>query len=411
MEHGSATADVATLVWLLIAVMAVAVITKYIRIPYTVALVIAGGIIAISPINLNVDLSPDLILVVFLPALLFEAAYHLHFMEVRDTLRPIALLAVPGVLLTALSVASILFYVAGLSWQTAFLFGAIISATDPVSVLAIFRQLGAPRRLSVILEGESLFNDGTSLVIFRIILAGAIAQAAGDALFTVQEFLFVVLGGLLLGALAGFLASRLLLHVDDYLVETTGTLVLAYGTYLLAERVGVSGVIAVVVAGLVFGNYGQSVAMSPTTRAAVAASWEFFGFLANSLIFLLIGLEVNLADLGRFWAPTLLAILAVLLVRTLVVAVASWILRHIHRPIPFRWQTVLIWGGLRGSLALAMSLSIPFAIAPNTPFPDRDLILAMTFGVILFSLLVQGLTMGALLNRLGLTGAPAIPPE
>ncbi len=402
MDHALATEGVSTLVWLLVAVMVVAVASKYLRIPYTVALVIAGLAIAVSPIEVTIDLTPDLILFIFLPALLFESAYHLDFSELRDNLRPVALLAVPGVILTALFVAALTHYTAGLTWETAFLFGAIVSATDPVSVLAIFRQLGAPKRLSVILEGESLFNDGTSLVLFRIVLGVVIAGALGDVAQTVWQFLFVVLGGLVMGLLIGFGASLLLSRVNDYLVETTMTLVVAYGTYLLAERVGVSGVIAVVVAALVVGTYGHSVAMSPTTRAAIASSWEFFGFVANSLIFLLIGLEVDIEKLGVYWAPILLAIGAVLVVRAVVVVFSSGLLRFIHRPIPYRWQSVLVWGGLRGSLSLAMALSLPVTLAPNQAFADRDLIQVMTFGVILFSLLVQGLTISPLLNRLGL---------
>ena len=247
MDHALATEGVSTLVWLLVAVMVVAVTSKYLRIPYTVALVIAGLAIAISPIQVTIDLTPDLILFIFLPALLFESAYHLDFGELRDNLRPVALLAVPGVILTALFVAALTHYTAGLRWETAFLFGAIVSATDPVSVLAIFRQLGAPKRLSVILEGESLFNDGTALVLFRIVLGVVVAGALGDVVQTVWQFFFVVAGGFALGALIGFGVSFLLSRVNDYLVETTMTLVVAYGTYLLAERVGVSGVIAVVV--------------------------------------------------------------------------------------------------------------------------------------------------------------------
>jgi CPA1 family monovalent cation:H+ antiporter len=207
--------------------------------------------------------------------------------------------------------------------------------------------------------------------------------------------------------LSGFVASLILSRINDYLVETVMTLVLAYGTYLAAERLGVSGVIAVVVAALVVGTYGHSVAMSPTTRTAIASSWEFFGFVANSLIFLLIGLEVDIKKLGQYWAPTLLAIGAVLLVRVIVVGISSGILRFIHRPIPYKWQSVLIWGGLRGSLALAMALSLP----SSHQFVDRDLVLAMTFGIILFSLLVQGLTMRPLLARLGLVHKTRIHDE
>ena len=411
MEHGLTSTGVTNLVWLLIAIMAVAVASKYIRVPYTIALVIAGLVIAISPIEVTIDLTPDLILFIFLPALLFESAYHLHYSEVRDNLRPITLLAVPGVLLTALCVAALLRFATGVSWETAFLFGAIMSATDPISVLAIFRQLGAPRRLSVILEGESLFNDGTSLVIFRIILGLVIANSVGGLAFAGQQFVIVMAGGLALGGLVGYAVSLLLSRVNDYLVETVMTIVVAYGTYLLAERLGVSSVIAVVVAALVLGNFGHATAMSPATQLSVTSTWELIGFIANSLIFLLIGLEVNIEKLGQYWAPTLLAIVSVLLVRAVVVVFTSWLLRYIHRPLPYRWQGLLVWGGLRGAVALAMALSLPFTLGSGAPFPDRDLLQVMTFGVILFSLLVQGLTMEPLGRRLGILNTLADSSE
>ena len=212
----------------------------------------------------------------------------------------------------------------------------------------------------------------------------------------------MVFGGLTLGVVVGYIVSLALSRVNDYLVETAMTVVVAYGTYLLAERVGVSGVIAVVVAGLVVGNVGRTTAMSPSTRVAVASSWEFFGFLANSLLFLLIGLELNIQQLGEFWVPTVLAIASVLVVRVVVVSASSVLLRYIHRPIPLSWQIVLTWGGLRGSLALAMALSLPAFIAPGEPFPDHNLLQVATFGVIIFSLLVQGLSIEPLLARLGL---------
>lgn len=402
MEHGIASESVSTLVWLLATVILVAVASKYIRIPYTIALTMAGLIIALTEIKLKIDLTPDIILFIFLPALLFESSYNLPFGEVRDNLRPIALLAVPGVILTAVCVATGLYLTTDVGWATAFLFGAIMSATDPVSVLAIFRQIGAPKRLSVILEGESLFNDGTSIVVFRIVLAIVIAHTVGNVVLTIEEFLLVVLGAVALGAVIGFVVSALLTRVNDYLVETAMTMVVAYGTYLLAEQIGVSGVIAVVVAALVLGNYGRVASMSPTTRLSVSSTWEFIGFLANSFIFLLIGLELDINKFSQYWLPTLVAIVIVLLVRVVVVVISSAVLRYIHRPIPARWQGVLVWGGLRGSLALALALSIPLTVGVGVPFPNRDLILVMTFGVILFSLLVQGLTMEPLLRRLGL---------
>ncbi len=410
MDHGLATEGVATVVFLLSTTMVVAVASKYLRIPYTIALTIAGLLIALANINLTIDLTPDLILFIFLPALLFESSYNLPFSEVRDNLRPITLLAIPGVILTAAAVAVGLHYIAGLGWDTSFLFGAIMSATDPVSVLAIFRRIGAPRRLSVILEGESLFNDGTSIVVFRIVLSIVIAHTLGNLALSIEQFFVVVLGALALGAIVAYVVSAILSRVNDYLVESTVTLIVAYGTYLLAEEVGVSGVIAVVVAALVLGNYGRK-AMSPTTREAVSSTWELFGFLANSLIFLLLGLELDAAKLWQYIIPTLIAIAIVLFVRFVVVALSSGILRYIHRPLPYRWQAILVWGGLRGSLALALALSVPVFIDGPTLFPNRDLILAMTFGVIIFSLVVQGLTIEPLLRRLNLIGRQATQDE
>lgn len=407
MERGLASENVTILVLLLSTVLVVALASKYIRVPYTVLLVVAGLLIAISPIDVSLNLTPDVILFIFLPALLFESAYNLSFAEVRENLRPIALLAVPGVILTAAFVAVSIHYAAGIEWATALLFGAIMSATDPVSVLAIFKRLGAPRRLATILEGESLFNDGTALVLFSIVLdivlRRQISNPLTNLLASSETFAFVVIGALALGALIGYGVSLLMSRVDDYLIETAVTLVTAYAAYLVAEQVGVSGVIAVVVAGIVLGNFGRSTAMSPTTRLSVSSSWEFFGFIANSLIFLLIGLELAVDRFRLYVVPTALAIASVLAVRTVVVIGSSWLLRYIHKPLPYRWQGVLIWGGLRGSLALAMALSLPFNVPAGAPFPDRELLQVMTFGVILFSLLVQGLTMGKLLEKLGIS--------
>src|SRR3954447_21599252 len=215
MEAGFTGVGVTTFVWLLVTIMVVAVVSKYIRLPYTVALVIAGLVIALLPVERSVQLTPDFILLIFLPALLFESAFNLNFTDVRENMRAIGVLAVPGVILTALGIAAFMHYVVGVSWESAFLFGAIMSATDPVSVLAIFRQIGAPRRLSVVLEGESLFNDGTSLVIFRIVLGIAVAGTVFNGFATVGQFLFVVVGGLVLGVAVGFVVSLLHTRVND----------------------------------------------------------------------------------------------------------------------------------------------------------------------------------------------------
>ena len=402
MESGATTLGVSTIVWLLIAVLAVAVAAKYLRVPYTVALVVAGLAIALTGSKVAINLTPDLILFIFLPALLFESAYNLRFSELRENIRPIALLAVPGVLATAFLLAAGMHYLGGINWEISLLFGAIMGATDPVSVLATFRQIGAPRRLSMLIEGESLLNDGTALVLFRILLGIVLTGEAANLLSNVGEFVVVIVGAVAVGAAVGYLVSLLLSRVNDYLVETTMTVVVAYGTYLLAEEVHVSGVIAVVVAALVVGNYAREHSMSPTTRLSVSSTWEFFGFIANSLIFLLIGLEISSTRLVEYWPEGLLAIALVLVVRVVVVGASAWISRYIHAPLPRSWQAVMVWGGLRGSLSLAMALSLPLAI-DSTSFPDaRHFLIVVTFAVILFSLLVQALTMKPVMQRLGL---------
>ncbi|MDQ2808262.1 MAG: Na+/H+ antiporter [Chloroflexota bacterium] len=401
MESAIGTSAI-TLFWMLIAVAAVAILTKRIRVPYTVALVIAGLLLAVVPGAPEVELTPDLILAVFLPTLVFEAAYNLHFDHLRAVIRTVSLLAIPGVLLTATIVATLMHWLVGFDWTVAFLFGAIVAATDPVSVVATFKQLGAPARLRTLLEGESLFNDGTALVLFRLLL-GLLAAGTVDVVGSVGQFVLVIAGGLGLGLAGGYLVVQLMRRFDDYLVETVLTVVLAYGSYFLAEQFHVSGVIAVVTAGLVVGNYGQRVSFSPTSLIAVGLSWEFFGFLANSLIFLFVGLQVRhtnfLANLG----PLALALGIVLLARTVTTLLFSAVMHRwgVEGALPWPWRVLLVWGGLRGALSLAMALSLPYTLGgPGSTL--RDQILVLTFGVILFTLLVQGLTLQPLLKRLGM---------
>ncbi len=333
------------LIELLLAVLVVAVVVKRIRVPYTVALVVAGLVLGLLPQLSGIVLTPDLILIVFLPVLLFEGAYNLPAHRLRRNLAPVVLLAVPGVLLGAGATAALVHWSLDLSWQVALLFGALVSATDPVAVLALFRQLGAPQRLSTIVEGESLFNDGTAFVLFTILLAaiteGSFSLAEGLLAFTVE-----VAGALALGSAIGFGGSLLLRAVDDYLLEITATFVAAYGAFLLAERFHFSQVIAVVMAGLFFGNYGSATAMSERTNYAVSVTWEFAGFVANSLIFLLIGLALEPERLGDIWWVVLIAFGASLAGRALSVYSLSPLVRGSLRiPVPYRH--VLLWGGLR----------------------------------------------------------------
>lgn len=391
------------ILWLMLLITTVAIITKYVRLPYTIALVITGLIVALLPTEvheaLSVPLTSDLILFIFLPALLFEGSYNLNFSHLHENIRTVTILAVLGVLATSALVGLAVHYMLGLDWTVSFLFGAIVSSTDPIAVLAIFRQLGVPPRLASIVEGESLFNDGTSLVVFSIIL-GILQTGQFDLVAGIGQFVLLTVGGIVVGVALGLICTLLLERIDDHLVETVITLMLAYGTYIIAETLGVSGVIAVVAAGLVIGNYGARRGMSASTRIAVSYTWDLLGFLANSLIFILIGLQLKIELLGKYIGPVLVAVVGTLVARALVVYGLDFLLlRRIEPPLPKRWLPVLTWGGLRGALALAIVLSVPPALLSAGMGEE---LVAMTFGVILFSLVGQGLTIYPLLRRLGL---------
>ncbi len=403
MKPITATSAVEFLIWLLIAASAIAILAKRLRAPYTVALV-AGGLMLsafrlprLSPLDPGQRpdwLTPDVILIVFLPALVFEGSVKLN---VRDLLRnsaPLLLLANLGVLLAALVTGYLVHWTTGLPVEIALLFGAIISATDPISVLAIFKDLRMDKRLSLIVEGESLLNDGTAAALFQIVLAGIIS---GHLTVSkgVGQFLFAVLGGAILGSFLGYAASRLTRTIDDPEVQITLTAVVAYSSYLLAYQLHLSGIIATASAGLIVGNLGTR-NCSTQTKTALESFWAYVAFIMNSLVFLLIGLEVHINSLAQAWRPVLFAIAAVLIGRALSVYPLVSVSKFFAEDIPLRWQHVMVWGGLRGALALALALSL------DSTFPYRDRLLDLTFGIVVFSILVQGLTMKPLLRILGL---------
>jgi len=378
---------------LLLIASLVAIAVQRLRIPYTVALVVVGLLITFqSPVQ--VELTPELILALFVPPLVFEAAFHLNLYELRRNLSAILLLAVPGVVITTFVVGGIVSLGTPLSLPNALLFGAMIAATDPVAVVALFRSLGVPKRLTVLIEGESLVNDGTAIVIFNLILAFALTGHF-DLAEGIASFIRVSLGGLVVGAVLGWIISRMIARVDDYLIETTLTTVLAFGSYLVAEQLHFSGVLAVVAAGLVNGNIGPQ-GMSPTTRIVLFNFWEYVAFLANSLVFLLIGLDVNIPALVASWLSIAWAVGAVLIARVIIVYIISWLVNRLADPIPVSWQHVLYWGGLRGAICLALVLSLPL----NFGAAERELLRVMAFGVVLFTLLVQSTTMRFLIRRL-----------
>jgi CPA1 family monovalent cation:H+ antiporter len=381
------------IVLMLLVVSLVAVAVRRLNVPYTVALVVVGLLISLSQ-PVEIALTPELILALFVPPLVFEAAFHLNLAELRRNWLPILVLAVPGVILTTFIVGGVVTLGVGIALPLALVFGALIAATDPISVVALFRILGVPKRLSVLMEGESLFNDGTAIVVFNIMLVVALAGRF-EASTAIAEFIRVAAGGVLVGLALGWLVSLLIARIDYYLIETALTVLLAFGSYLIAERLNVSGVLAVVAAGLINGNVGPR-GMSPTARIVIFNFWEFVAFLANSFVFLLIGLDVNVSTLLADWRAVIWAVGGVLVARAVIVYGSSWLVnRTRYGPISMPWQHVLNWGGLRGAISLALVLSLPAALGAQ-----RDLLRVMTFGVVLFSLLVQATTMRPLVRRL-----------
>jgi Na+:H+ antiporter len=404
----SPTTAIEFLIWLLIAASLIAVIATRIRIPYTVALVLGGLLLGSVRIPLLESiyqshrpdwLNPEIVFILFLPPLLFEGSLKVNVKQLKRNLIPVLLLANLGVLAATIITGYVLHWEIGLPLTVALLFGAIISATDPISVLAIFKDLSVAKRLSLLVEGESLLNDGTAVVLFQILLAGIVTgnlNIAGG----IGEFVESVLGGALIGFALGYTASKLTSRIDDPQIEITLTTILAYSSFLLAHRFHLSGVIATVVAGMAVGNLGTKTGMSARTRLALWSFWEYASFVINSLVFLLIGMEVKVSDLLSGWRPILLGVLAVVVGRALSVYSLTPISNFFTEKIPLRWQHILVWGGLHGSLSLALALSIP------QEFPHRETILTLTFGVVAFSIVVQGLTIKTALTRLKLSSEP-----
>lgn len=391
---------------LLIASLVAIALQRFRRLPYTVTLVAVGIVLGALDVISGVHISPDLVLTLFLPALLFEAAQHI---EIEDFLRDaqvIAALAVPGVVVGILVTALGVYYgLAGLGMEAgrdlflvACLVGTMVAATDPISVIALFRRLKVHPRLALLLEGESLFNDGTAIVFFGI----ALEFAAGGTMTLgegMRTFSIVVLGGAAIGFAAGLLVERALRTTTDHLAEIGLTVVLAYGVFLMAERVHVSGVIAVVVAGMVNANVGVQSGLNAFSRVALYSFWEFAAFVINSMVFLIMGLSL---DLPALWADRwgiLIAVGAMWVARAVAIYLMTPLTERFRRkPIPRAWYHVLYWGGLRGSLSIVLALSLPHDM------PHRELLVHIVFGVVVVSCFGQGLTMAPLLVRLGVAG-------
>jgi len=381
---------------------AVAIAVRQLQVPYTVALLLTGLTLGVMNLFTPPHLTKELLFSVFLPGLLFEAAFHIEFREFWRNRLTIAALAVPGVAAAVALTTVILTPVVNtlhleqdFTWQYALVFGALIAATDPIAVVGVFRSLGAPRRLSVLLEGESLLNDGTAIVFFTL----SLSLVTGADFTTGQlatDFLKIVGFGGLIGAAGGLAVSQVIKQIDDAMIEITLTTIAAYGSFVTAEHFHYSGVIAVVVAGVLCGNYGARIGMTPSTRVAVEAFWEYVAFALNSMVFLLIGLEVHLDALFSSWKVILVAYLVVTVGRGLVIIVVSGLLRKTREKIPWPWSVLLTWGGLHGGLPMVLVLSL----AKDSP--HRDLLVTMTLGVVMISILLHGMTVSPLLRWLGI---------
>lgn len=398
---------VAVFMALMLTASAASVLSRRMNIPYTILLVLVGlalGHAARSAHALaflmEFRLTPEIVLYVLLPVLLFESAFNLDARQLIKNLLPIAGLAVPALLVSTAVVGAGLHYAIGLRWEAALLFGALISATDPVAVVALFKEMGAPKRLGILVEGESLFNDGTALVVFKLILGIMLAGSVGaEALYDgALRFVMVAAGGVMIGVSLGAVFARLIHYIhEDRLVEITLTTVLAHSSFLLAEHLGVSGVMATVAAGLTMGSYGR-LDISPAVFEYLKAFWEYVAFVCNSLIFLLVGLSIDAWALAQEWRAILIAAFIVIAARALavfgIVPMVETLSVRVER-ISRAFQGVIVWGGLRGALAIVMALSIPAEV------PERQLLLTLTLGIVLFSLLAGGLTIKRLMAALG----------
>ena len=378
----------------------VAIVARPLRLPYTVALVIAGLVVGAGATALGlaaIEVTPELVLIVLLPGLVFEAAYRLRLDELRRWLGGLVLLAVPGVLISAAVVAIVLHVMTGLRLDLAFLVGAMVSATDPAAVVATFKPLRVPPALATMVDGESLLNDGTGLVLFAIAVQ-AVVLPPGPLEATIG-FVGTVGVSVAIGLITGWLATRLISLIDDHLLELTISVVLAYGSYLLADRFGLSGVISTVVAAIILGNFGPGRSMTETGADAIDTVWEFLAFLLTAVVFLLIGLAIPLAGLVASLGHIAWAIVGILIGRAVVVyLLLGGVSRLAPLPglaarVPAAWLHVLFWGGLRGAVAVAMALALP------ADMPQRSLLQEITFGVVLFTLLVQGTTVGQIVAR------------
>lgn len=402
---------------LLVAVAGFALLARLLRVPYPIFLVIGGLALGLAPGVPEIELPPELVLVIFLPPLLYAAAFFSSLRDLRANVRSISLLAIGLVLATALTVAAVAHFLIGMPWDVAFVLGAIVSPTDVVAPATILRRLNVPRRIITVVEGENLTNDWTALVFYRFAVAAVV-----EGTFSLWEaglgFLLTGPGGFVVGLGVAWVVAWVRRRIDDAMVEITISLFTGYAAYLLAEELGLSGVIAAVTAGVYVG-WRSSELYAPATRIEAYGVWEVLQFLLNAVLFVLVGLQLPYVLAGiseELPAATLLAwgalvSLAVILTRLAWVFVLTYLPRSLSRslrerePYPgWRNTAIVAWSGMRGAVSLAAALAIPLATSAGEPFPQRNLIVFLTFCVILATLVLQGLSLPALIKFLDVRG-------
>ena len=390
------SASLAPIGILLLVACLIAMLTRRLGFPYIVGLVVAGFLVAFLPSSPNLLLSRDLIFNVLLPPLVFEAALQLNWRQFKIELALTLTLAFLGVGIAATIVAIGMHQIVGWSWLGAAMFGVLIAATDPVSVIAALREMRCEPRAAMVVESESLLNDGVAAVGFAILSAIA-AGASPNVGNVVFSFLWTLGGGILVGVAVSALILVVVGRTNDPLVEITLTTIAAYGSFLFAEHVHASGIISALCAGLMIGGVGWTGPLSEQGRDRLRWTWEYFAFLANSFVFILIGASIANQPLHRLEiGPAVIAILIVIIGRALSIYPLSALFSGSRWKLDPALQHLLFWGGLRGALALALALAVPPTVI------ERDAIILLAFVVVAFSILVQGLTMPAVIKDLKL---------
>jgi len=387
---------VTTLILVLLIASLVAIVSRRLSFPYSVGLVIAGIAVAILPFGVDVPLTHELIFDVLLPPLVFEAALQLKWKPFCRNLPVTGALAFPGVAIAALVVGTGMHLAVGWSWLAALLFGVLIAATDPVAVVATFKELKVDRRTSCLLESESLLNDGAAAVGFTA-LVGLSSSGTEVPSMVAAALLWSIGGGICAGAMVALVLVTIAGRTKDHLVEITLTTITAYGSFVLAERIHTSGVIASLTAGLIVGNFGWKRAISEQSQGYILAFWEYAAFLANSVVFILIGEQEAHQGQGLLSTAALCSVALTLLGRASAVYPIAALFSRSRIAVSLRQQHVLVWGGLRGALALALVLAIPQSIT------ERREISAAAFAVVAFSVFAQALSMPWAIRRLRLT--------